>query len=172
MSEVLLLFNTENCCLNDSAKQPHNSRDDGFMAIKLDTSKAYDKVEWPFLKSVMRRMGFKEKWISLVMTCVTTVSYSILINGEPKGMIRPSRGIKQGNPLSPFLFLLCIEVLYGLISQATRQGDIRGFSLCRNGPRLTHLFAKDSLLFCKSSHQECQKVLDILDVYSSCSGKR
>ena len=62
-------LNTENCYLNDSAKQPHNSGDDGFMAIKLDTSKAYDKVEWPFLKSVMRRMGFKEKWISLVMTC-------------------------------------------------------------------------------------------------------
>ena len=133
-------LNTKNCYLNDSAKQPHNSGDDGFMAIKLDTSKAYDKVEWPFLKLVMRRMGFKEKWISLVMTCVTTVSYSILnsysilINGEPKCMIRPSRGIRQGNPLSPFLFLLCTEVLNGLISQAARQGDIRNFSLCRNGP--------------------------------------
>ena len=76
-------LNTENYCLNDSAKQPHNTRDDGFMASKLDTSKAYNKVEWPFLKSMMRRMGFKEKWISLVMTCVT-VSYSILINGNLK----------------------------------------------------------------------------------------
>lgn len=88
-------------------------------------------------------------------------------------MIHPLRGIRQGDPLSPFLFLLCTEGLYGLISKAAVNGDIRGYSLCRNIPRLTHLlFADDSLLFCKATNQECQKILDILDCYAQCSGQQ
>ena len=115
-------------------------------------SKAYDRVEWPYLKAVMVKMGFDEKWINLIMLCVTTVSYSVLVNGEPKGMIHPTRGIRQGDPLSPFLFLLCTEGLNGLINNAVANGDIKGYSLCRNGHRLTHLlFADDSLLFCRAT---------------------
>ncbi|XP_050277977.1 uncharacterized protein LOC126719473 [Quercus robur] len=116
--------------------QKHNGKE-GFMAIKLDMSKAYDRVEWPYLEAVMRKMGFNNKWIKLLMLCVTTISYSILVNGEPKGLIHPSRGIRQGDPISPFLFLLCTEGLHGLISKAASQGDIRGYSLCRNSPRST-----------------------------------
>ena len=88
----------------------------------------------------MRKMGFCEQWIGLIMVCVKTITYSILVNGEPKGLIHPSRGLRQGHPLSPFLFLLCTEGLHGLIKNATSKGDINGFSLCRNGPKLTHLF--------------------------------
>ena len=146
---------------------------ENFMAIKLDMSKTYDRVEWPYLKVVMVKMGFDEKWINLIMLCVTTVSYSVLVNGEPKGMIHPTRGIKQGDPLSPFLFLLCTEGLNSLINNAAANGDIKGYSLCRNGPRLTHLlFADDSLLFCRATIQECQKILDILDTYAKCSGQQ
>ena len=118
-------------------------------------------------------MGFSDHWVKLLMLCVKTVSYSIPVNGEPKGMITPTRGIRQGDPLSPFPFLLCTEGLHGLITQATTQGDIKGYSLCRNGPRLTHpLFADDSLLFCRATIRECQKILDILEVYGSCSGQQ
>ena len=121
----------------------------------------------------MVKIGFSDHWVKLLMLCVKTVSYSILVNGEPKGMITPTRGIRQGDPLSPFLFLLCTEGLHGLITQATTQGDIKGYSLCRNGPRLTHpLFADDSLLFCRATTRECQKILDILEVYGSCSGQQ
>ena len=81
------------------------------MAMKLDISKAYDRVEWGFLRQVMQKLGFDEKWVQLAMEMVSTSSYSILINGEPKGFIQPSRGIKQGGPLSPYLFLLCAEGL-------------------------------------------------------------
>ena len=127
------------------------------MAIKLDMSKAYDRVEWSYLESVMRRVGFTERWIKLLMLCVKTVSYSILVNEKPKGMIKPTRGIHQGDPLSPFLFLFCTEGLNGLITKAGEKGDIKGYALCRNSPRLTHLFfADDSLLFCRATIQECQ----------------
>jgi len=94
----------------------HNLRKTGIMALKLDTSKTFDRVEWTFLEVVMRKLGFNEKGINLMMVCVKSITYSILINGEPKGFIQPLRGIKQGDPLSPFLFLLCTEGLHGLIS--------------------------------------------------------
>ena len=118
-------------------------------------------------------MGFNDRWIDLVMECITSVTYSILINGEPSGDIRPSRGIRQGDPLSPYLFLLCLEGLHRLIQQATEKGDIKGVSICRNGPKLTHLFfADDSLLFCRATTQECEKVMDILSSYEKVSGQK
>ena len=77
------------------------------------------------------------------------IGYSILVNNEPKAHIIPSRGIRQGDPLSPYLFLLCLEALNGLIQHAVDGGQIEGFSLCRFGPKISHLFfADDSLLFC------------------------
>ena len=133
------------------------------MEIKLDMSKAYDQVEWSFLEELMIKMGFNERWINLIMLCVKTVTYSILINDGPRELIHPPRGIRQGDPLSPFLFLLCTEGLNGLIKNAEISGDIHGFSLCRRGPKLTHLlFANDSLLLCRATVDECDKVLHIL----------
>ena len=126
------------------------------MALKLDMSKAYDKVEWGFLKKVMMKMGFASKWINLMMECISSVSYSILVNGAPKDLITPTKGLRQGDLLSPYLFLLCAEGLNGLLTQASNNGLIRGISLSRGGPRLTHLFfADDSLLFCRSNREEC-----------------
>ena len=130
--------------------QNFRGANDGYMALNLDMSKAYDRVEWSYLEGIMRKMGFRERWINLVMGCVKTVSYSVLVNGDPCGMIFPTRGIRQGYPFSPFLFLLCTEGLNGLIKKADLQGDIHGYSLCRRGPILTHLlFVDDSLIFCR-----------------------
>ena len=145
----------------------------GYMALKLDMSKAYDRVEWYYLEGIMRKMGFRERWINLVMGCVKTVSYSVLVNGEPCGTIFPTRGIRQGDPLSSFLFLLCMEGLNGLIKKADLQGDIHGYSLCRRGLKLTHLlFADDSLIFCRATLEECNKVMDLLKVYEEASGQK
>ncbi|XP_065625439.1 secreted RxLR effector protein 78-like [Quercus suber] len=143
------------------------------MALKLDMSKAYDRVEWSFLESTMLQMGFDEWWVALVLECITTVTYSILINGEPMGNIKPSRGIRQGDPLSPYLFLVCSEGLNRMIQKAACNGDIKGVSICRNGPKLTHLlFADDSLLFYRATIQECRKVMKILAAYEKVLGQR
>ena len=106
------------------------------------------------------KIGDNERWINLMMICVNSVSYSILVNGKPKDLIHPTRRIHQGDPLSPFLFLLCTKGLHSIISKADNDDSIWGFSLCRRSPRLTHLlFADDSLLFCKANKNDCQKVL-------------
>lgn len=107
-----------------------------------------------------------------IMECITTVSYSVLVNGEPKGVIVPSRGLRQGDPLSPYLFLFCVEGLNALLQNAAIEGVINGFSLCRNGPKLTHLFfANDCLIFCLSTLKECNKIQELLAIYETASGQ-
>ena len=79
---------------------------EGVMAIKLDMNKAYGKMEWGFIKQVMEKIGFHEKWIKLIMHCITFVSYSILVNSVAYGCIIPMRDLHQGDPISPYIFLL------------------------------------------------------------------
>ena len=114
-------------------------------------------------------MGFCSRWIGLIMECIRTISYSILVNGEPKGLINPTRGIRQGDPLSPFLFLLCTKGLHNLITKAVRAKEINSFSLCKRSLKLTHLFSPDdNLLFCKANPKNvemCSKYYLILNLY-------
>ena len=72
----------------------HQHGRSGFMALKLDMSKAYDRVEWVFIEGLMKQMCFDVRWIALIMECITTVSYSILVNGDPSNIIHPSRGLR------------------------------------------------------------------------------
>lgn len=88
----------------------------GYMAIKLDMNKAYDRAGWEFLEKVMKKMGFATKWLDLVMKCISSVSYYVLVNGSTVGLIKPTRGIRQGDPISPYLFLLCVEALSAKLS--------------------------------------------------------
>ena len=145
---------------------------DGFMAVKLDMSKAYDRVEWKFIEEVMRRMGFHERWIGWIMRCITTVSYSIIINEEAHGSIVPSWELRQGDTLSSYLFLLCTEAFSALIEEANNNNALTGISICRGSLKVTHLFfADDSLLFYKAENMECSKMVEILKQYEAASGQ-
>jgi len=93
----------------------HQKGRSSFMALKLDMSKAYDWVEWKYLELVMKKMGFASRWVDLMMKCISSVSYLILINDESSLVIYPSRGIRQGDPLSLGLFLFCTKGLHSLL---------------------------------------------------------
>ena len=120
----------------------------------------------------MQKLGFPEKWIERVMTCVTTTSFSILLNGKPYGNVTLSRGVRQGDPLSPYLFLLCAEGFTSLLAKAESDGKIHGTSICRGAPKVSILlFTDDSLLFCKATQNEMEVVSEMLYTYGNPSSQ-
>ena len=126
-----------------------NSGGTEWLATKMDMSKAYDMVEWDYLASIMRVMGFASRWVDMIMACVRTVTYSTVINGRQWGHIIPSRGLRQGDPLSPYLFFIAAEGFLSLIKDSAKEGKLQGFVATRNGPKVMNLFfADDCLIFC------------------------
>uniref|UniRef100_A0A803NVZ1 Reverse transcriptase domain-containing protein n=1 Tax=Cannabis sativa TaxID=3483 RepID=A0A803NVZ1_CANSA len=144
----------------------------GLMALKLDMYKAYDKMEWSFLNNVLCANGFSDKSRNLLMACVTSVSYAVLLNGCPLKKLTPQRGLCQGDPLSPFLFLLCQEVLSKLISKAEVQGLIHGIKIAHSTIPVSHLmFADDTILFSRANTKEASKLMDCISTYEKWSGQ-
>ena len=130
-------------------------------------------MEWDFLEAIIRKIGFQEQWIQLVMTCVRIVTYVVLINRQPHGHITTSRGIKQRDPLFPYLFLLCVDGLSHLLHKAKRERHIMGLVIARGGPKINHLFfADDSFLFYKASAQEWGRIQALLELYERASGQK
>lgn len=143
-----------------------------YMAIKTDITKAYDRLEWGFLEEAMKRMGFDHKWISWIMKCVSTVRYSVLINGATKGSIKPERGIRQGDPLSPYLFIICAEVLSHLLNRSTQARKLQGIKISNRSPAVSHLlFADDSLFFTLANSKSAREIKAILNIYEKASGQ-
>lgn len=131
----------------------------GWCPIKLDIKKAYDRIKWDYLWVVLKSFGFLEIWIQWIKECVTNVSYSLKMNGETSPWFWPSRGLLQGDPLSPYLFIICMEVL---IRKPTVQSQNRNSSIkfkihLRSANILCLMFAYDNLLFCKAFTVGMQK---------------
>ena len=142
------------------------------MALKLDISKAYDRVSWEFLRHAMLEMGFSNEWIELIMMCVSTVTYTVLVNGQEVGLIVLGRGLRQGDPLSPYLFILCAEGLSSLIEAAENIGEIHGCKISRGAPIISHLFfADDSFLFFRATGDGSSAIKRVLLNYEMISGQ-
>ena len=138
----------------------------GYMAIKVDLEKAYDKVEWSFIRKVLINANLPHNLISLIMSCVSSVSTSILFNGGNMEPILPSRRIRQGDLLSPYLFILCMEVLGHLIEEKCRDNKWNPVKSSNNGIAVSHLFFVDDLvLFAKADHGNCLTIRDVLDSF-------
>ena len=139
--------------------------------MKIDMSKAYDRVNWN-LKAVLTVMNFDSKWIKWIMKCVSSVEYTLLINGSMTRSFKPSQGLRQGDPLSPYLFLLCANILSISLTQAEDLKKIKGIKVGRNGLSFSHLlFADDFLLFFREDNNYVQNLQLILKWYCSISGQ-
>ena len=119
----------------------------GLCAVKLDMHKAYDRVEWCFLEKIMIKLGFDQRWVKLVMACVKSVKYRIRFNSVETEMITPTRGLRQGDPLSPYLFLMVAEGLSCMIQGAEERGELEGVRICREAPVVSHLLLLMTLSF-------------------------
>uniref|UniRef100_A0A8R7K6U9 Reverse transcriptase domain-containing protein n=1 Tax=Triticum urartu TaxID=4572 RepID=A0A8R7K6U9_TRIUA len=121
---------------------------------------------------MLTRLEFGDSWADLVMNCVTSVRYQIKINGGLTEQFAPSRGLRQGDPLSPYLFVICAEGLSALLNDAKASGLISGIKICQNAPVVSHLlFADDSVLLLKAKPEEAEALREILDLYEDCSGQ-
>ncbi|CAL1404087.1 unnamed protein product [Linum trigynum] len=142
------------------------------MMLKLDMKKAYDMVDWDCLEALLKNYGFDDRWCRWVSSCIRTVNFSILFNGEAAEEFKPSRGIRQGDPLSPFLFILMSNALTFLIDKAVSQNQLKGIRLNARCPILTHcLFADDTVIFGKADLQEAEKILDLIREYGAITGQ-
>lgn len=121
---------------------------------------------------MMLRMGFDPRWVQWMLMCINSVSYSIIVNQDCVGPIHPGRGLRPGDPLSPYLFIIVAKGLTGLINQAVARGDIHGMKICKRAPILTHLlFVDDCFLFFRAIDREVLAMKNILEVYARASGQ-
>ncbi|VFQ78868.1 unnamed protein product [Cuscuta campestris] len=133
----------------------------GWVGLKLDMAKAYDRVSWTFVETMMRTLGFSEAWIQLIMMCVKSVRYRVLVNGTLSEVIAPTRG------------LICAEGLSLLLKKAEVERRIHGVRVANGAPPISHLFfADDSLLLFKASMEEARVVKQCLEEYELASGQQ
>jgi hypothetical protein len=131
--------------------------------VKLDMMKAYDRVEWHYLEAILLKLGFSINFIRLIMKCVTSVRFAVRVNGELLPFFTPSRGLRQGDPMSPYLFLLCAEGFMSLLKFFGGNYVDKGIRVSFRSPWVNHLlFVDDSLIFISANVQSAVRFNDIL----------
>ena len=145
----------------------------GYMAIKIDFEKAYDRLKWKFIQETLAEVRFPQLLISVIMECITTPSMRILWNGEPTESFSPSRGIRQGDPLSPYIFVLCMERLNQVIEEAIIMNKWKPIRASRTGPQLSNLcFADDIILFGEATVEQALVIHQCLQRFCGASGSK
>jgi len=140
------------------------------MLLKLDLSKAFDSLSWVYIQKILIAFGFAHSWVRWIYSLISSAFFSVLINGTPSATFRPSRGIRQGDPLSPFLFVIMAEGLGRSITGAKLNRRLKGLSF-HNSPVHTHQqFVDDNMLFAHPLVQEARLVKSILSTFSDASG--
>eukprot|EP00253_Pinus_taeda_P006109 PITA_06109 len=135
------------------------------VVLKIDLSKAYDRISWLYLRMLLTHMGFSYPFVSWIMGCITNVSFVVLVNGATSSFFNSQRGLRQGCPLSPLLFLLVAEGLSRLIHKAKREEKVKGIEVAIN-LYITHLlFVDDILIFTNGNHNELKEFKCIFDLF-------
>jgi hypothetical protein len=163
---VLIAYECMHTIKRQQAKNP-------FFALKIDMMKAYDRVEWNYLEGVLQKMGFKQTWVKSVMKCVTSVRYLVKVNGGLTEPFTPSRVIRQGDPISPYLFLIYVEGLSSLIKKEEQAGRLKGVRNVISGPTISHLlFVDNTIFFTRADSKNISNLKSILQTYSKGSGQK
>lgn len=145
----------------------------GWMLLKLDLEKAYDRIRWDFLEDTLQAAKLPEIWIQWIMQCVINPEMSLLWNGERTEAFMPQRGLRQGDPLSPYLFVLCMERLCHQIELAVAEKEWKPIKLSRGGPSLSHVcFADDLILFAEASVSQIRVIRRVLEKFCGASGQK
>ena len=143
------------------------------LALKLDMAKAYDRVQWPFLLKVLRKMGFSEMWLGMIERCINSCWFSILINGSPAGFFKSSRGLRQGDPLSPSLFILAADYLSRALDRLILGNKKMRYCTARYTMGISHLaYADDIIIFTQARRASLRKLKDCLKHYMEVSGQK
>lgn len=138
--------------------------------LKIDLRKAYDSLEWPFLKTMLQELGFPSKFVGWIMKCLNTVSYSILLNGYPSAPIQAKKGLRQGDPMSPFLFALGREYLWRCLQCDTSNPVLNFHPRCKK-LNITHMmFADDLLMFSRADSNSVKIIFDAFSKFLEASG--
>lgn len=144
----------------------------GMMAIKLYMEKAYDRLEWDFIQEALKATSFPPKITKLIMACISTVTYQFLVNGKPSRSFKHRRGIRQGDPISPYIFILCANILSGLLHNESSANLIHGLLVARNAPKITHIFFADDNILCPRANLKADgSILQTLQRYQQASGQ-
>lgn len=145
----------------------------GYMVIKVDMAKAYDMVEWPILICILKHHSFSELFCKLLLECLSTAHYSVLINGSPCGFFPSSRGIRQGDLISPTLFTISSDLLSKILARSESLGRISGIKVSRGSPHITHLmYADDLVIYCKANEKEVWEAESCLNLYCQWTGQK
>ncbi|GKC67468.1 reverse transcriptase domain, reverse transcriptase zinc-binding domain protein [Tanacetum coccineum] len=143
------------------------------LLFKVDFEKAYDSINWRFLADIMKKMGFENKWCKWIDSCLRSSSMSILVNGSPSDEFRLERGVRQGDPLSPFLFILAAEGLNAIVNEAVEKGIFRGVAVEENNVFVSHLqYADDTIFFGERNKENAKALMCILKCFEEVSGLR